>query len=253
MARGRIYNSILDTIGSTPLVRLSRLAEDAAIDAQLLAKLEFFNPLGSVKDRIGLAMIEALEASGKLKPGSIERAEALVGEIPNSVMPQQFHNQANPEIHAKTTAEEIWADAEGCVDVIVSSVGTGGTLTGCGRTLKPRNTSLRLVAVEPEDSAVLSGGTPGAHMIEGIGAGFVPSTLDRTLIDEVLTIANETAFKTARRTAQLEGLPIGISSGAALSAALEVGARQEMAGKQIVVILPSFAERYLSTPLFEGL
>jgi cysteine synthase len=313
MAHGRIYNSILETIGSTPLVRLSRLAQDAQIRADLLAKLEFFNPMGSVKDRIGLAMIEALESSGDLTAnsiiieptsgntgialafataakgyrliltmpesqsderrkmlrllgaeleltpahqgmaGAIRRAEELVKEIPNAVMPQQFHNQANPEIHAKTTAEEIWTDAEGCVDVIVSSVGTGGTLTGCGRTLKPRNPSLRLVAVEPEDSAVLSGGTPGAHMIEGIGAGFVPSTLDRTLIDEVLTIANESAFKTARKTARLEGLPVGISSGAALSAALEVGARPEMAGKQIVVIVPSFAERYLSTPLFEGL
>lgn len=313
MAHGRIYNSILETIGSTPLVRLSRLAQDAQIRADLLAKLEFFNPMGSVKDRIGLAMIEALESSGDLTAnsiiieptsgntgialafataakgyrliltmpesqsderrkmlrllgakleltpahqgmaGAIRRAEELVEEIPNAVMPQQFHNQANPEIHAKTTAEEIWTDAEGCVDVIVSSVGTGGTLTGCGRTLKPRNPLLRLVAVEPEDSAVLSGGTPGAHMIEGIGAGFVPSILDRTLIDEVLTIANESAFKTARKTARLEGLPVGISSGAALSAALEVGARPGMAGKQIVVIVPSFAERYLSTPLFEGL
>lgn len=311
--RGRIYDSILDTIGGTPLVRLARLAADYGIGAEILAKLEFFNPMGSVKDRIGLAMIEALEKKGELKPGciiveptsgntgialafaaaakgyqliltmpesqseerrkmlrilgavleltpardgmagAVRRAEELVAELPGAIMPQQFHNPANPAIHAETTAEEIWQDTEGRVDAIVSSVGTGGTLTGCGRALKQRNPALRLIAVEPEDSAVLSGGRPGVHLIEGIGAGFVPSILDRSLIDEVLTIANESAFETARRTAQLEGLPVGISSGAALSASLEVGRRPNMAGKRIVVIVPSFAERYLSTPLFEGL
>jgi cysteine synthase A len=312
-ARGRIYSSILETIGSTPLVRLSRLADDAGVEAQILAKLEFFNPMGSVKDRIGLAMIEALEAAGRLDKssiiveptsgntgialafaaaakgyrliltmpesqsderrkmlrllgaeleltpagqgmaGAIKRADELVRELPNAVMPQQFHNPANPDIHATTTAEEIWADSNGGVDVVVSSVGTGGTLTGCGRALKQRNSAISMVAVEPEDSAVLSGRRPGVHMIEGIGAGFVPPILDLSLIDEVVTIANETAFSTARKTAQLEGIPVGISSGAALSAALEVGARPEMAGKQIVVIVPSFAERYLSTPLFDGI
>ncbi|HAT35798.1 MAG TPA: cysteine synthase A [Rhodospirillaceae bacterium] len=312
-ARGRIYSSILETIGATPLVRLSRLAEDAGLDAELLAKLEFFNPMGSVKDRIGLAMIGALESAGRLEKdsviveptsgntgialafaaaakgirliltmpesqsderrkmlkllgaeleltparqgmaGAIRRAEELVESMPNAVMPQQFHNNANPDIHAETTAEEIWTDSDGTVDVVVSSVGTGGTLTGCGRVLKKRNPAIRMIAVEPEDSAVLSGGEPGSHMIEGIGAGFVPPILDRSLIDEVLTIANESAFATARKTAQLEGLPVGISSGAALSAALEIGARPEMAGKRIVTIVPSFAERYLSTPLFDAL
>lgn len=312
-ARGRIYDSILDTIGATPLVRLSRLAADAGIDAELLAKLEFFNPMGSVKDRIGLAMIKALEAGGRLRKdsviveptsgntgialafaaaakgyrliltmpesqsderrkmlkllgaeleltpasegmaGAIRRAEELVASLPEAVMPQQFHNPANPDIHAATTAEEIWADAGGSVDAVVSSVGTGGTLTGCARVLKKRNPGILVIAVEPEDSAVLSGGQPGSHMIEGIGAGFVPPILDRALIDEVLTIANESAFATARKTAKLEGLPVGISSGAALSAALEVAARPAMAGKRIVVIVPSFAERYLSTPLFDAL
>ena len=311
--RGRIYDSIIDTVGATPLVRLSRLAADAGVDAEIVAKLEFFNPLGSVKDRIGVAMIEALEQAGRIGPetviveptsgntgialafacaakgyrliltmpesqsterrkmmaflgaeleltptrdgmqGAIRRAEALVSELPDAVMPQQFHNPANPAIHARTTAEEIWHDCGGDIDAMVASVGTGGTLTGCAEVLKARNPDFRMIAVEPEDSAVLSGGRPGTHMIEGIGAGFVPSVLRAELIDEVLTVANESAFAMSRHAARLEGLPAGISSGAALSAALEVGARPGMAGKRIVVIVPSFAERYLSTPLFDRL
>lgn len=309
--RGRIYDSIIDTIGGTPLVRLSRLVTDAGISAEILGKLEFFNPLGSVKDRIGAAMIEAMERAGRIREGTviveptsgntgialafacaakgyrlvltmpesqsierrkmmtflgaeleltparegmagaIRRAEALVGSLPDAVMPQQFRNPANPAIHAKTTAEEIWHDTGGRLDVVVSSVGTGGTLTGCAEVLKARNPALRIVAVEPEDSPVLSGGSPGAHMIEGIGPGFVPPILKTDLIDEVVTVANESAFTMSRKAARLEGLPGGISSGAALSAALEVGARPDMADKRIVVILPSFAERYLSTPLFD--
>ncbi len=312
--RGRIYDSILDTIGATPLVRLSRLCAEEGVDAQLCAKLEFFNPMHSVKDRIGLAMIDAMERDGRLEPGSviveptsgntgialafvcaakgyrliltmpetasqerrkmlrllgaeleltparrggmrgaIERARELLEEIPGAVMPQQFQNPANPKIHAETTAEEIWIDTDGTVDMVVASVGTGGTLTGCGQTLKARKADVRIIAVEPEDSAVLSGGRPGPHRIEGIGAGFVPPILDEALIDEVIPIANETAFATARKLARIEGIPCGISSGATLAAALEVGARPEMKGKLIVAILASFAERYLSTPLFEGL
>ena len=311
--RGRIYDSILDTIGATPLVRLARLAADAGIEAEIVAKLEFFNPLGSVKDRIGLAMIEALERDGRIGPGTviveptsgntgialafacaakgyrliltmpesqsverrkmmtflgaeleltparegmrgaIRRAEALVAELPDAVMPQQFHNPANPAIHAHTTAEEIWRDTGGKVDAMVASVGTGGTLSGCAEILKQRNPRFRMIAVEPEDSPVLSGGFAGSHLIEGIGAGFIPSILRTDLIDEVLTVANESAFAMSRKLARLEGIPAGISSGAALSATLEVGARPEMAGKRIVVVLPSFAERYLSTPLFDRL
>ena len=311
--RGRIYDSIVDTIGATPLVRLGKLAAEAGCTATIAGKCEFFNPLASVKDRIGLAMIAAAERDGKLAPGatlveptsgntgialafvcasrgyrlilcmpesmSIERrkmltllgaeivltpaakgmtgsvreAERLVGEIPGAVMLQQFENPANPAIHAATTAEEIWNDTAGAVDVVVSGVGTGGTLSGIGHALKPRKASLRMVAVEPEDSPVLSGGAPGPHKIQGIGAGFVPKTLDRAMVDEVLQIGNETAFATARKAARLEGLPVGISSGAAIAAALEIGARPGMEGKLVVVILPSFAERYLSTSLFEGL
>lgn len=311
--RGRIYDSILDTVGATPLVRLSRLAADAGVEAEILAKLEFFNPMGSVKDRIGVAMIEALEQAGRIGPetviveptsgntgialafacaakgyrliltmpesqsverrkmmtflgaeleltpardgmqGAIRRAEALVAELPDAVMPQQFHNPANPAIHARTTAEEIWRDTGGRVDAMVASVGTGGTLSGCAEILKQRNPRLRMIAVEPEDSPVLSGGYAGAHLIEGIGAGFVPSILRTDLIDEVLTVANESAFAMSRRVARIEGIPAGISSGAALSAAFEVAARPGMAGKRIVVVLPSFAERYLSTPLFDRL
>jgi cysteine synthase A len=204
-------------------------------------------------------MLKLLGAEIELTPaaqgmnGAIRRAEELVAQIGNAVIPQQFRNPANPAVHRRTTAEEIWRDTGGKVDAIVSGVGTGGTLTGVGEVLKPRRPSLRMIAVEPEDSPVLSGGTPGPHKIQGIGAGFIPQILNRDMIDEVVRIGNETAFRTARRAARLEGLPVGISSGAALAAALEVGARAGMEGKRIVVILPSFAERYLSTALFEGL
>ncbi len=309
----RICDSILDTIGGTPLVRLSRLMAAAEAGAELLAKLEFFNPLGSVKDRIGLAMIEALEQEGRITEntvlveptsgntgialafvaaakgyrliltmpesmsmerrrmllflgakleltpadqgmrGAIARAEELVRGLPDAVMPQQFDNPANPDIHRSTTAVEIWRDTGGRIDALVTSVGTGGTLTGCGQALKALNPDIQIVAVEPEDSQVLSGGLPGHHMIEGIGAGFVPSILDTSLIDEVIPIANETAFRTARRTAALEGVPVGISGGAAIAAALELAERPEMAGRRVVVVIPSFAERYLSTPLFDKL
>ena len=311
--RGLIYDSVVDTVGNTPLVRLSRLRREAGVEADILAKLEFFNPLASVKDRIGVSMIEAMEAAGaidadtvlveptsgntgialafvaaakgyrliltmpdsmsverrrmlallgaeleltpaaKAMTGAIARAEELVAELPKAVIPQQFENPANPAIHRATTAEEIWHDSDGNVDIVVSGIGTGGTITGIGEVLKQRKPEVRMVAVEPEDSAVLSGGDPGPHNIQGIGAGFVPGVLNRDVIDEVLTIGNETAFETARRVAALEGLPIGISSGAALAAALEVAERAESKGKTIVVIIPSFAERYLSTALFEGL
>jgi cysteine synthase A len=312
--RGRIYNSITETIGDTPLVRLDRLAAEKQVGAKILAKLEFFNPLASVKDRIGVAMIDALEAAGRITPGrgvlieptsgntgialafvaaargyklilvmpesmSLERrkmlallgaeivltpaAQGMKGAIakaneiaaatPGAIIPQQFDNPANPEIHRRTTAEEIWNDTEGGVDIVVSGVGTGGTITGVGEVLKKKKPGVWMVAVEPEDSPVLSGGAPGPHKIQGIGAGFVPSILDRVVIDEVVTVGNQTAFDTARLVARLEGVPVGISSGAALAAAIDVGRRPENAGKAIVVIIPSFAERYLSTALFEGL
>jgi cysteine synthase A len=311
--RGVIYDSILDTIGNTPLVHLPRLSKERGCKADVIAKLEFFNPLSSVKDRIGLAMIEAAEKAGKINQetvlieptsgntgialafvcaakgyrliltmpesmslerrkmlmllgaeidltpaakgmrGALERAEELKKQHANAIILQQFENPANPDVHFRTTAEEIWRDTAGTVDAVVSGVGTGGTLTGIGRALKPRKASFRMIAVEPEDSPVLSGGLPGPHRIQGIGAGFVPQNLDPTLIDEIVRIGNESAFATARLVAKIEGVPVGISSGAALAAALEVGARPEMAGKKIVVIIPSFAERYLSTALFEGL
>ena len=311
--RGHIFDSILGTIGGTPLVRVKRLAAAHGVVAEIAAKCEFFNPLGSVKDRIGLAMIEALEAEGKIGPGTtiveptsgntgiglafvcaakgyrlvltmpetmseerrkmlrllgaelvltdgakgmrgaLAEAEALLKTRKPAVMPQQFANPANPAIHRITTAEEIWTDTDGRVDAVISGVGTGGTLTGVGQVLKERKPGVRMIAVEPEGSPVLSGGEPGPHKIQGIGAGFVPEILDQSLIDEVLPIANDTAFAMAREAAAVEGLPVGISSGAALAAAMEVGARREMAGKLIVVVLPSFAERYLSTDLFEGL
>ena len=310
--RGRIYGSILDTVGNTPLVRLPKMSAHFKAKGDVLGKLEFFNPLGSVKDRIGLSMIEAAEREGKLGPktaiveptsgntgialafvaaakgrrliltmpesmslerrkmlelmgaelvltpaeqgmsGAIAKAEQIIQTIGDAVMLQQFENQANPAIHRRTTAEEIWNDTQGKVDVIVSGVGTGGTLTGVGEVLKQRKPSLRMIAVEPEGSPVLSGGQPGPHKIQGIGAGFVPAILNIGLIDEVITIGNQTAFATARLSAQIEGIPCGISSGAALAAAFEVAGRQEMAGKMIVTVLPSFAERYLSTGLFEN-
>jgi cysteine synthase len=311
--RGRIYDSIVETIGATPLVRLRRLGADYEVGADLLGKCEFFNPLSSVKDRIGLAMIEAAEAEGRITPGktvlieptsgntgialafvaaakgyrliltmpdsmseerrsmlkhlgaeleltpagrgmrgAIARAEELVRSLPDALMLQQFQNPANPAVHRRTTAEEIWRDTKGAVDVVVSAVGTGGTLTGVGSVLKARKPGLRMVAVEPEDSAVLSGGPPGPHPIQGIGAGFIPAILDTALIDEVVRIANNSAFKLAREVARREGLAVGISSGAALAAAIEIGRRREMAGKMIVTVLPDTAERYLSTALFEG-
>ncbi len=311
--RGHVYDSIIDTVGATPLVRMSRIAKAHGVAADILGKCEFFNPLASVKDRIGLAMIEAAERAGRLKKstvlieptsgntgialafvcaakgyrliltmpesmsverrkmlkllgaeleltpaalgmkGAIARAEELQRTLPDALIPQQFQNPANPEIHRKTTAEEIWKDTDGKVDAVISGVGTGGTLTGVGSVLKPRKPGLKMIAVEPEDSAILSGGPPGPHKIQGIGAGFVPDILDKSLIDEVIRIGNETAFKVAREVARLEGIPVGISSGAAVAAGLEIGGRPEMAGKTIVVVLPSFAERYLSTALFEGL
>ncbi len=312
--RGRIYNSIIDTIGNTPIVRLGKLAAEDGVKAELLAKLEFFNPIASVKDRIGVAMIESLEAQGKIEAGkttlveptsgntgialafaaaakgyrliltmpetmsverrkmlallgaelvltegpkgmkgAIARAEELLNEIPDSVMPQQFENPANPEVHRKTTAEEIWNDTRGGVDILVSGIGTGGTITGVGQVLKARKPGVVVVAVEPADSPVLSGGNPGPHKIQGIGAGFAPGILDTGIYDEVAKVTNDEAFEMARRVAKLEGLPVGISSGAALTAAVRVGQRPENAGKQIVVIIPSFAERYLSTALFDGL
>jgi len=312
--RGRVYDSITETIGDTPLVRVHRLTAEAGAKADILLKLEFFNPISSVKDRIGVAMVEALEKQGIITPGkstlveptsgntgialafvaaakgyrlilvmpdtmslerrkmllilgaeveltegakgmkgAIARAHEIVQATPGAIIPQQFENPANPDIHRRTTAEEIWNDTQGKVDVVISGVGTGGTITGVGQVLKAKKPSVKIVAVEPEDSAVLSGGAPGPHKIQGIGAGFVPAILDRKIIDEVITISNETAFETARRAAKLEGVPVGISSGAAIAAALEMGARPDMAGKTIVAIIPSFAERYLSTALFEGL
>ncbi len=310
---GRIYGSILETVGGTPLVRLNRMTAEAGCVADVVAKCEFFNPLSSVKDRIGLAMIEAAEAAGRIgpgtliveptsgntgialafvcaakgyrlvltmpesmsierhkmlrflgaeleltpaaegMPGAIRRAEEILARAEDGFMPQQFENAANPDVHARTTAEEIWRDTAGAIDVLVSSVGTGGTLTGVSRVIKARKPGLRTIAVEPEDSPVLSGGPAGAHLIQGIGAGFVPAILDVGLIDEVLRIGNETAFATARRAAREEGLPVGISSGSAIAAALEVACRPEMAKKLVVTILPSFAERYLSSALFDGM
>ena len=310
--RGRIFNSITETIGDTPLVRLARLPKEAGVKADILLKLEFFNPIASVKDRIGVAMVEALEREGKITPGkstlveptsgntgialafvaaakgyklilvmpesmSVERrkmlallgaelvlteaakgmkgaiakAQEIVDGTPGAVMPQQFENPANPEIHRRTTALEIWNDTKGAVDVVISGVGTGGTITGVGEVLKAKKPSVRMVALEPEDSPVLSGGQPGPHKIQGIGAGFVPDVLKRELVDEVVAVAHEDAGATARRLAKEEGILAGISSGAALWAALEVAKRQESAGKLIVTVLPDTGERYLSTWLFQ--
>jgi cysteine synthase A len=312
--RGRVFNSITETIGDTPLVRLDKFAKEKGIVANLMAKLEFFNPIASVKDRIGVAMIEALEEAGKIAPGkttlieptsgntgialafaaaakgykliltmpetmSVERrkmlallgaelvltegpkgmkgaiakADELAATLPNAIIPQQFENPANPEIHRRTTAEEIWNDTNGEVDIFVSAIGTGGTITGVGQVLKKRKPSLQVVAVEPEASPVLSGGQPGPHKIQGIGAGFAPKILDTSIYDEVVRVSNEDSVANARLVARLEGVPVGISSGAALQAAIVVGSRPENKGKNLVVVIPSFAERYLSTILFDGL
>jgi len=311
--RGRIYDSILETIGNTPLVRIPRIAAEERFVADVCLKLEFFNPIASVKDRIGVNMILALEAEGKIGPdtvlieptsgntgiglafvaasrgyrliltmpesvsierrkmlaylgaelvltprekgmnGALARAAELLAETPGAVTPNQFGNPHNPEIHRQTTAEEIWHDTQGEVDVIVSGIGTGGTLTGLAQALKPRRPGLRMVAVEPEASPVLSGGKPGPHPIQGIGAGFVPEVLARDAIDEIIQVSNEECFATARRLARTEGIPGGISSGAALAATIRLAARPELAGKRIVTIIPSFAERYITTALFEGL
>ncbi|MFV0431470.1 MAG: cysteine synthase A [Alphaproteobacteria bacterium] len=310
--RGRIYNDITELIGSTPLVRVNRLAQKAGSKANILAKLEFFNPLASVKDRIGVNIIKKAEESGLLQEGgtiveatsgntgialafaaaakgyrliltmpdtmSLERrkmvsllgaelvltpgaegmkgalaaAQKIVQETPGAVMARQFENEANPEIHRLTTAEEIIADTEGKVDIFVSGIGTGGTITGVGKLLKEKVPGVKIVAVEPTESPVLSGGQPGKHGIQGIGAGFIPEILDTSVYDEVVTVETPTALETARQVALNDGIPVGISSGAALAAAIELGKRPENEGKNIVVIIPSFAERYLSTPLFEA-
>lgn len=311
--RGRIYGSILETIGDTPLVRINRLAEEAGAKGTVLAKLEFFNPLSSVKDRIALSLVEAAEAAGAINKdtvlveptsgntgialafvcaakgykllltmpesmslerrkmlrvlgaelvltpaangmkGAIAKAEEIVAENPKALTLQQFKNKANPAIHRATTAQEIWRDTAGEVDIFVAGVGTGGTITGVGSVLKAKKPSIKIIAVEPENSPVLSGGAPGPHKIQGIGAGFIPDILDRSVIDEVVKVDDETSFRTARDVALKEGIPVGISSGATLAAALQIAARPESAGKNIVVILASSAERYLSTALFAGL
>jgi cysteine synthase A len=309
--RGRVYGDITECIGHTPLVRLARMTKAAGVNAHIQLKLEFFNPLSSVKDRIGVSMIDALEARGLIKPGAtplveptsgntgiglafvaaargyrlilvmpesmsverrrilallgaeleltpaaggmpvaIERAKALIETLPGAVQPSQFDNPANPRVHELTTAEEIWVDTDGKVDALVIGVGTGGTLTGCGRALKPRIPNLKIIAVEPAGSPVLSGGQRGPHKIQGIGAGFVPAVLDRQFIDEVITVSNEAAFETARTLARREGIPGGISTGANVAAALSVAARPNMAGKTIVTFAPSSAERYFSSDLF---
>ncbi len=312
--RGRVYDSILDTIGATPLVRVPRFTAKYDLQADILAKLEFFNPIASVKDRIGFAMIEDAERAGKIEAGktvlieptsgntgialafvaaskgyrliltmpesmSIERrkmlqffgaeliltpkekgmsgaiakAEALLEEHENSFSPSQFDNPANPQIHRETTAEEIWKDTNGKVDIFIAGVGTGGTLTGTSQILKERNPNLKVYAVEPEESPVISGGQPGPHKIQGIGAGFIPSILDTGLIDDVIKVDSDTTLETAREVARLEGIPCGISSGAAFAAAREIAQMPEHKGKTIVTIIPSFAERYISSPLFDGI
>ncbi len=308
----RIFNNITETIGKTPLVRLSKFEKHIGTQCEIIAKLEFFNPLASVKDRIGVSMIKSLEKSGHLKPGvtiieptsgntgvalafvaaskgynliltmpesmslerrkmlaflgakieltdaakgmkgAVARAEELLISTPNSIMPQQFENPANPEIHMKTTAEEIWEDTNGNLDVLISGVGTGGTITGVGRVLKKKNPKIRFIAVEPEDSPVISGGEPGPHKIQGIGAGFIPKNLDMEIINGIEKVGNQEAVDMSRLVAKLEGVPAGISSGAALVAVKNYSLK-EKSNSRIVVIIPSFAERYLSTILFEGL
>ena len=309
LIRGKIYDNIMQTVGNTPLVRLPNITK--GVKADLVFKLEFFNPIASVKDRIGLAMIEGLEASGKLKPGgtiveptsgntgigvafaaaakgykailvmpeqmSIERrkmmkllgaelvlteaaggipaamakADEICANTPGAVQAGQFVNPANPQIHYDTTGPEIWHDCAGQVDAFIAGVGTGGTLSGAGRFLKEKNPDIQIIAVEPEGSPMISEGTKGPHKIQGIGAGFLPDVLNTDLIDQVVKVSNDDAFGTAKHVAAVDGVPVGISSGAAIAAAIVVGALPEMAGKRIVTIIPSFAERYLSTPLFD--
>src|ERR1700739_4605758 len=311
--RGRVFDSIVDAIGDTPIVRLRNLPKQHGAHATILAKLEYVSPAASVKDRIGAAMIIGMEKAGVINSdtvliqptsgntgivlgfgaasrgyrltlvvpesmsierrkmleflgaeivltpaaqgmkGSIATAEELVRTTPNAVMPQQFKNLANPEIHRRTTAEEIWNDTGGNIDVFVAGVGTGGTITGVGQVLKPRKPSLRIVAVEPEESPVLSGGQHSPHKIQGIGAGFIPDILDRSVIDEIIKINSSTSIEISRALARNEGIPGGISSGAAIAAALQIGKRSEAVGKTILAIVPSFSERYLSTALFEGI
>jgi cysteine synthase A len=309
--RGQVYNDITETIGNTPLVRLSKIAKEAGAKGDILLKLEFFNPLSSVKDRIGVAMIDVLEAEGRITPGktvlieptsgntgiglafvcaargyklqlvmpesmsierrkilshlgaelvltpaaggmpgAIDKANELLAATPGAVQPSQFENPANPAVHARTTAEEIWADTGGNIDAIVIGVGTGGTLTGVGRVLKPRKPDLKIIAVEPTGSPILSGGNRGPHKIQGIGAGFAPKVLDRSLIDEVVTVSNEMAFDVSRLVAKTEGIPGGISTGANVAAAIAVATRPEYAGKTVVTFAPSSAERYFSSELF---
>ncbi|WP_420881940.1 cysteine synthase A [Rhodococcus sp. (in: high G+C Gram-positive bacteria)] len=304
-----IYNNVTELVGRTPLVRLNRLTE--GLGAQVVAKLEFYNPANSVKDRIGVAIIDAAEASGDLKPGgtivegtsgntgialamvgaargykviltmpetmsterrvmlrafgaeivltpgaegmagAVKKAEELVGETENAVLARQFANAANPEVHARTTGEEIWADTEGTVDIFVAGIGTGGTLTGAGRTLRKYNPDVTIVGVEPADSPILNGGQPGPHKIQGIGANFVPEVLDREIYDEIIDVEFEDAIRVARSLGTDEGILGGISSGANVWGALELAKRPENAGKTIVVVVPDFGERYISTPLFE--
>ncbi len=305
-----ILDDVTQAVGNTPLVRLNRIIDGDAIVA---AKLEFYNPASSVKDRIGVAIVDAAEASGELKPGgtiveatsgntgialamvgaargygvvlampetmskerrallraygaelvltpgsegmkgAVTRAEEIVAERDGAVLARQFANAANPEIHRRTTAEEIWKDTDGQVDVVVAGIGTGGTITGVGEVLKSRKPAVRIVAVEPAESPILNGGQPGPHKIQGIGANFVPEVLNTEVYDEVIDVNAQTSVEWARKAATEEGLLVGLSSGAALAAAAQVAARPEMAGKTIVVIIPSFGERYLSTILFEGL
>ena len=312
--RGRIHASVLETIGATPLVRLPRIAAEDRLVADLCLKLEFFNPMASVKDRIALAMIRAAEAEGLISPGlsvlveptsgntgiglafvaaalgyrlivtmpegasierrrmmrllgaelvltpssrgmagAIVRSEEIAAQTPHAWLPRQFDNPANPDIHARTTAEEIWADTQGSVDIILGGLGTGGTMTGIARALKPRAPALRVIGIEPAESAVLHGDDPGPHGIQGIGPGFRPSVLDVSLLDGIELANERDAIATARRAARMEGLALGISSGAALSVALRLAALPGNAGKRIICIAPSFAERYMSTALFAGL
>ncbi|MEZ5773901.1 MAG: cysteine synthase A [Hyphomicrobiaceae bacterium] len=310
--RGRVFDDISQTIGNTPIVRVNRTAAEAGARAEVLLKLEFFNPLSSVKDRIGVSLIDSLTAEGRIGPdtvlieptsgntgialafvaaarglklvlvmpesmsierrkllaylgagleltpaekgmkGAIARAEEMVATNPKAILVGQFINQANPEVHVRTTAEEIWKDTGGRLDALVVGVGTGGTLTGCARVLKERIPHLQVIAVEPTASPVISGGAPGPHKIQGIGAGFIPPVLDKERIDEVVKVENDDAFKTSRQLARLDGIPGGISTGANVWAALQVAARPDMAGKRVLTFAPSFAERYLSTALFEG-